>query len=47
MMQDVLEALLPIMALLLLGSWLVVRRLITRLDETRKALDDIAHGKAT
>ncbi|EJF7775902.1 methyl-accepting chemotaxis protein, partial [Salmonella enterica subsp. enterica] len=37
MMQDVLEALLPIMALLLLGSWLVVRRLITRLDETRKA----------
>ncbi|WP_368897251.1 methyl-accepting chemotaxis protein [Morganella morganii] len=45
MMQDVLEALLPIMALLLLGSWLVVRRLITRLDETRKALDDIAHGE--
>ncbi|HHX8750945.1 TPA: methyl-accepting chemotaxis protein [Morganella morganii] len=45
MMQDVLEALLPIMALLLLGSWLVVRRLITRLDETRKALNDIAHGE--
>ena len=45
MMQDVLEALLPIMALLLLGSWLIVRRLITRLDETRKALDDIAHGE--
>ncbi|MBW5408337.1 methyl-accepting chemotaxis protein [Morganella morganii] len=45
MMQDVLEALLPIMALLLLGSWLVVRRLITRLDETRKALDDIAQGE--
>lgn len=45
MMQDVLEALLPIMVLLLLGSWLVVRRLITRLDETRKALDDIAHGE--
>ncbi|MEQ5032422.1 methyl-accepting chemotaxis protein [Morganella morganii] len=45
MMQDVLEVLLPIMALLLLGSWLVVRRLITRLDETRKALDDIAQGE--
>ncbi|MEG0434935.1 MAG: methyl-accepting chemotaxis protein [Morganella sp. (in: enterobacteria)] len=45
MMQDVLEALLPIMALLLLGSWLVVRRLITRLDDTRKALDDIAQGE--
>lgn len=45
MMQDVLEALLPIMALLLLGSWLIVRRLITRLDETRKALDDIAQGE--
>ncbi|WP_025155304.1 methyl-accepting chemotaxis protein [Morganella morganii] len=45
MMQDVLETLLPIMALLLLGSWLIVRRLITRLDETRKALDDIAHGE--
>ena len=45
MMQDVLDVLLPIMALLLLGSWLVVRRLITRLDETRKALDDIAQGE--
>ncbi|HBB9908368.1 TPA: HAMP domain-containing protein [Citrobacter freundii] len=42
MMQDVLEVLIPIMTLLLVGSWLVVRRLISRLDDTRQALDDIA-----
>lgn len=46
MMQDVLEVLIPIMTLLLVGSWLVVRRLISRLDDTRQALDDIAQEKA-
>ncbi|EPC0891834.1 methyl-accepting chemotaxis protein [Citrobacter freundii] len=45
MMQDVLEVLIPIMTLLLVGSWLVVRRLISRLDDTRQALDDIAQGE--
>ncbi|HHZ8506320.1 TPA: methyl-accepting chemotaxis protein [Morganella morganii] len=45
MMQDVLEVLLPVMTLLLLGSWLAVRRLITRLNETYNALDDIARGE--
>lgn len=45
MMQDVLEVLIPVMTLLLVGSWLVVRRLISRLDETRQALDDIAQGE--
>ncbi|WP_370678634.1 methyl-accepting chemotaxis protein [Comamonas sp. GB3 AK4-5] len=44
MMQDVLGVLLPTMALLLLGVWLLARRLITRLEATRKALDDIAQG---
>ncbi|MFB0539536.1 methyl-accepting chemotaxis protein [Citrobacter portucalensis] len=45
MMQDVLEVLIPVMTLLLVGSWLVVRRLISRLDDTRQALDDIAQGE--
>ncbi|MEG1711753.1 MAG: methyl-accepting chemotaxis protein [Citrobacter sp.] len=45
MMQDVLEVLIPIMTALLVGSWLVVRRLISRLDDTRRALDDIAQGE--
>ena len=45
MMKDVLEVLIPIMAILLVGSWLVVRRLISRLDDTRRALDDIAQGE--
>ncbi|MBA4712161.1 MULTISPECIES: methyl-accepting chemotaxis protein [Citrobacter] len=45
MMQDVLEVLIPIMTVLLVGSWLVVRRLISRLDDTRQALDDIAQGE--
>ncbi|MEG1421828.1 MAG: methyl-accepting chemotaxis protein [Citrobacter sp.] len=45
MMQDVLEVLIPIMTVLLVGSWLVVRRLISRLDDTRRALDDIAQGE--
>lgn len=45
MMQDVLEVLIPIMTLLLVGAWLVVRRLISRLDDTRRALDDIAQGE--
>lgn len=45
MMQDVLEILLPVMAIILLGTWLIVRKLITRLDDTRKALDDIAQGE--
>lgn len=45
MMRDVLEILIPIMMLLLVGSWLVVRRLIARLDDTRRALDDIAQGE--
>ncbi|EAW1321384.1 methyl-accepting chemotaxis protein [Salmonella enterica subsp. diarizonae] len=45
MMQDVLEVLIPIMVVLLVGSWLVVRRLIARLDDTRRALDDIAQGE--
>lgn len=45
MMQDVLEVLIPIMTLLLVGSRLVVRRLISRLDDTRRALDDIAQGE--
>ncbi|POT55308.1 methyl-accepting chemotaxis protein [Citrobacter amalonaticus] len=45
MMKDVLEILIPIMTVLLLGSWLVVRRLIARLDDTRRALDDIAQGE--
>ena len=45
MMQDVLEILIPVMALLLTGAWLVVRRLIARLDDTRRALDDIAQGE--
>ncbi|EQB7864795.1 methyl-accepting chemotaxis protein [Citrobacter amalonaticus] len=44
MMRDVLEVLIPVMTLLLVGSWLVVRRLIARLDDTRQALDDIAQG---
>lgn len=44
MMSDVLEVLIPVMTLLLVGSWLVVRRLIARLDDTRRALDDIAQG---
>ncbi|MDT7095848.1 methyl-accepting chemotaxis protein [Citrobacter amalonaticus] len=44
MMRDVLEVLIPVMTLLLVGSWLVVRRLIARLDDTRRALDDIAQG---
>ncbi|EMF0716434.1 HAMP domain-containing protein [Citrobacter freundii] len=44
-MQDVLEVLIPVMTLLLAGSWLVVRRLISRLDDTRRALDDIAQGE--
>lgn len=35
MMRDVLEVLIPVMTLLLVGSWLVVRRLIARLDDTR------------
>ena len=33
------------MTVLLVGSWLVVRRLISRLDDTRRALDDIAQGE--
>lgn len=45
MMRDVLEVLIPVMTLLLVGSWLVVRRLIARLDDTRRALDDIAQGE--
>ncbi|HCU0293292.1 TPA: HAMP domain-containing protein [Citrobacter sedlakii] len=45
MMRDVLVVLIPLMALLLLGAWLLVRRLIARLDDTRKALDDIAQGE--
>ena len=45
MMQDVLEILLPVLALILLGSGFIVRRVIKRLDETRKALDDIAQGE--
>lgn len=45
MMQDVLEVLIPIMAALLVGSWLAVRRLISRLNDTRRALDDIAQGE--
>lgn len=45
MMKDILEVLIPIMAILLVGSWLVVRRLISRLDDTRRALDDIAQGE--
>ncbi|KLV67322.1 methyl-accepting chemotaxis protein [Citrobacter sp. MGH106] len=45
MMQDVLEVLIPVMTILLAGSWLVVRRLISRLDDTRRALDDIAQGE--
>lgn len=45
MMQDVLEILLPVMAIILLGAWFIVRRLIKRLDDTRKALDDIAQGE--
>ena len=44
MMRDVLEVLIPVMTLLLVGSWLVVRRLIARLDDTRQSLDDIAQG---
>ncbi|HAU5634860.1 methyl-accepting chemotaxis protein [Citrobacter amalonaticus] len=44
MMRDVLEVLIPVMTLLLVGSWLVVRQLIARLDDTRQALDDIAQG---
>ncbi|MEB0949899.1 methyl-accepting chemotaxis protein [Citrobacter sedlakii] len=45
MMRDVLVVLIPLMASLLLGAWLLVRRLIARLDDTRKALDDIAQGE--
>ncbi|WP_336220374.1 methyl-accepting chemotaxis protein [Citrobacter amalonaticus] len=45
MMRDVLEVLIPVMTLLLVGSWMVVRRLISRLDDTRRALDDIAQGE--
>ncbi|MEC5342776.1 methyl-accepting chemotaxis protein [Brenneria populi] len=45
MMRDVLAVLLPVMTILLAASWLMVRRLIARLDDTRRALDDIAQGE--
>ncbi|HEM7189289.1 TPA: HAMP domain-containing protein [Providencia rettgeri] len=45
MMQDVLEILLPVLTVLLLSSGFFIRRVIKRLDETRKALNDIAQGE--
>ncbi|MDR3005823.1 MAG: methyl-accepting chemotaxis protein [Acidovorax sp.] len=45
MTQDVLAVLLPVLALLLLGAWLVARRLIARLDDTQQALHAIAQGE--
>lgn len=45
MMWDVLEILLPIMVVLLGLSGFFARRMISRLDDTRHALDDIAQGE--
>ena len=43
-MQDIFMLLIPAMLVLLLASWLIARKMSQRLESTRQALDDIAHG---
>ena len=43
-MQDIFILLIPALLLLLVILWFVARQISGRLESTRKALDDIAHG---
>ncbi|WP_158782329.1 methyl-accepting chemotaxis protein [Pantoea sp. BAV 3049] len=43
-MQDIFVVLIPALVLLLVVGWLFARRMTARLESTRAALDEIAHG---
>lgn len=43
-MQDIFVLLIPSLFVLLIASWFISRQISGRLESTRKALDDIAHG---